>query len=207
MLKVAVVDSGINADHSHIGKVGGGISFVSEAWNDLIGHGTAVAAAIHDHEPRVELYAVKIFDRSFSTDIQAVVKALDWCAANDMDVVNVSLATAKASHGELLREVSQRLKILVAPCEFIGLPAFPGSFPWAFGVHGDPSCARNEIRLRADGNFLASPLPRTLPGLTTEQNFAGSSFAVGNFTGVLCHRILEEGMERGLNGIRSAESV
>lgn len=194
MLKVAVVDSGINADHSHIGKVGGGISFVSEAWNDLIGHGTAVAAAIHDHEPRVELYAVKIFDRSFSTDIQAVVKALDWCVDHDMDVVNLSLATAKVSHGELLREVSQRVKILVAPCEFIGLPAFPGSFPWAFGVHGDPSCARNEVRPGPHGNYLASPLPRTLPGLAAEQNFAGSSFAVANFTGVLCRRMLDQGV-------------
>ncbi len=195
MLKVAVVDSGINADHSHIGQVGGGVSFVSEAWNDLIGHGTAVAAAIHDHEPRVELYAVKIFDRSFSTDIEAVVKALDWCVANGMDVVNLSLATAKPSHGELLREVSQRIKILVAPSEFIGLPAFPGSFAWAFGVHPDPACPREEIRKADDGSFFASPLPRTIPGLASDQNFSGASFAVGNFTGLICRRMLESNMD------------
>ncbi len=191
MLKVAVVDSGINAGHSHIGRVGGGISFVSETWNDQLGHGTAVAAAIHDHEPQVELYAVKIFDRSFSTDIDAVVKALEWCAENRMDVVNLSFATAKHSHGDLMKEVSQRMPILVAPYEFIGLPSFPGSFPWVFGVKPDTECTRAEIRSSADRAFMASPLPRTIPGLPVEQNFQGSSFAVANFTGLICREMIE----------------
>lgn len=191
MLKVAVVDSGINAGHSHVGEVKGGVSFVSESWVDEIGHGTAVAAAIRDHEPRIELYAAKIFDRSFATRIEAVAKALDWCADNGMDVVNLSLGTAKEAHGKLLESASRRLKILVAPREFIGLPAFPGSFPWAFGVSPDPGCERGKLGSAENGCYLASPLPRSIPGVTSSENFAGPSFAVANFTGLICRAMLD----------------
>lgn len=191
MLKVAVIDSGINAGHSHVGEISGGISFVSETFNDLVGHGTAVAAAIRDHESRVELYAVKIFDRSFSTEIESVVKALEWCAENAMDLVNLSLGTAKTAHGKLLEEASRRVNVLVAPYEFIGLPAYPGSFPWVFGVTPDPSCPRDEYRRVPNHSYLASPLPRTIPGLASEQNFSGPSFAVANFTGLACRAMLD----------------
>ena len=200
MLKVAVVDSGINASHSHVGSVEAGVSFVSDSWNDFVGHGTAVAAAIRDHEANVALYAVKIFDRSFATDVDAVVKALEWCVENKMDVVNLSLATAKTAHGDLLREPSQRVKVLVAPADFIGLPAFPGSFPWVFGVAADPGCPRSELRASADGRFLASPFPRTIPGLPVERNFTGASFATANFTGLICRLMLE-------HNVRGAEEV
>jgi hypothetical protein len=185
-LKVAVVDSGINAEHSHIGNVAGGVSLVSNDWKDFVGHGTAVAAAICSHEPRVELYAVKIFDRSFATQIASVVKALEWCADNGMDVVNVSLATAKDEHGALLEQPSRHVNILVAPAEFMGLPAYPGSFEWCFGVAADPGCRRGEFRRSPAGTYLASPLPRELPGVEVTHNFSGSSFAVANFTGLIC---------------------
>ncbi len=192
MLKVAVVDSGINAGHSHVGRVEGGVSLVSESWNDLIGHGTAVAAAIRDLEPRVDLYAVKIFDRSFATEIDVVVKALEWCVDNEMDVVNLSLATAKIAHADTLREPSRRVNVLVAPADFIGLPAYPGSFSWAFGVSADSTCPRSDFRVAPGGKFLASPFPRSIPGLTSDQNFAGTSFASANLTGLICSLMLAQ---------------
>ena len=191
MLKVAVVDSGINAGHSHVGDVAGGLSLVSAEWTDSIGHGTAVAAAIRDHAPDVALYAVKIFDRSFSTQIATVVKALEWCAEHKMDVVNLSLGTAKQAHGELLEQASRKVNILVAPYDFVGLPAFPGSYPWVFGVSSDPTCARDRFCIAGGVRFLASPMPRTIPGLATSQNFAGPSFAVANFTGLICRAMKE----------------
>ncbi len=197
-MKVAVVDSGINAEHSHIGKVAGGVSFVSDDWKDFVGHGTAVAAAICSHEPRVELYAVKIFDRSFATQIVSVVKALEWCADNGMEVVNVSLATAKNDHAALLEQPSRRINILIAPSEFMGLPAYPGSFEWCFGVGSDPDCPRSEFRRTPDGTFLASPLPRELPGVQITRNFSGSSFAVANFTGLVCRLMYDHDVRTSL---------
>jgi hypothetical protein len=200
MLKVAVIDSGINPGHSHVGPIYGGVSFVSENWADFLGHGTAVAAAIRDHEPRVELYAVKIFDRSFATEIEAVLKALEWCAQNTMEVVNLSLATAKIAYARLLEEPSRRINILIAPCEFVGLPAYPGSFSWVFGVSSDERCPREKYIRVAPSHFAASPIPRTIPGLQVQENFSGLSFAVANFTGLVCRTMLE-------HNIRTADQL
>jgi hypothetical protein len=205
MLKVAVVDSGINPMHSHVETVVGGICFVSAElsldppWLDQIGHGTAVAAAIREKEARIGLWAVKIFNRSFSTQIDAVVQALEWCGNQGMDVVNLSAATAKPSHAEQLERVSHKPNILIAPYEFMGLPAYPGNFPWVFGVSPRPDCPRDTYQNASDGrtHFYASPLPRPIPGLPVAQNFSGPSFAVANFTGLVCRIMLE-------NAIRSA---
>ena len=206
MLKVAVVDSGINPFHSHIGTVAGGISFVppdqtlQEQWLDKLGHGTAVAAAIYEKEPAVEMYAVKIFDRSFSTKIEPVIESLEWCIENKMDLVNLSLATVKAAHRVLLEDVTRRVDILVAPFDFVGLPAYPGCFPWVFGVSPDPDCERDICRMGSEGHFWASPFPRSLPGLPVQNNFSGPSFAVANFSGILCRTLVQ-------NNIRTAEEL
>ena len=53
------------------------------AWNiddylDRLGHGTAVIAAIREKAPDAEIFAVKVFDRSLSTSIAALVAAIDW---------------------------------------------------------------------------------------------------------------------------------
>ena len=49
-VRVAVVDSGGNPSHPHIGRIAGGVAVVPGAdsgdYLDRIGHGTAVAAAI-----------------------------------------------------------------------------------------------------------------------------------------------------------------
>jgi hypothetical protein len=114
--------------------------------------------------------------------------------------VNLSLGTAKAIHGEVLREASRKVNVLVAPYEFVGLPAHPGSFAWVFGVLPDPSCPRQEFRKGPQNSFCASPLPRTISGISQEQNFAGPSFAVANFTGLICRTML-------VSSVRTADEL
>jgi len=110
------------------------------------------------------------------------------------------MGTAKTGHSELLSEPSRRVNILVAPSEFVGLPAYPGSYPWVFGVLPDPQCARAEFRRTPEGQFCTSPLPRAIPGISVEQNFGGPSFAVANFTGLICRAMLE-------HNIRTADQL
>src|SRR5581483_5260893 len=79
-MRVAVIDSGIYADHPHINGVAGGVAIDGEGrehadFTDRLGHGTAVAAAIRDQAPEAELFAVKIFDRQLSSNIGALVAA------------------------------------------------------------------------------------------------------------------------------------
>ena len=63
-VKVAVIDSGINAHHSHIGQVSGGVKITCDAsgeiafsddYRDYDGHGTAVAGIIRAKAPGVAL--------------------------------------------------------------------------------------------------------------------------------------------------------
>src|SRR6478752_1228633 len=102
-VRIAVVDSGVHAAHPHVGSVAGGVGIdddgrVYDDYVDRLGHGTAVAAAIREKAPDAEIYAVKVFDRSLSTRISALVAAIDWSAANGMHLVNLSLGTARMEH-------------------------------------------------------------------------------------------------------------
>ena len=73
-VRVAVIDSGVNATHPHVGEVAGGIAIDEQGveradYLDRLGHGTAVTAAIREKAPDAELFAVKVFDRSLSTNV------------------------------------------------------------------------------------------------------------------------------------------
>ena len=90
-MKIAIVDSGIHPNHPHVGAVAGGIAIVGNDFLDRLGHGTAIAGAIREKVPDAELYAVKVFDRRLSTNLETILRALDWCVANKMDVINSKL--------------------------------------------------------------------------------------------------------------------
>ena len=82
-VRVGIVDSGINPDHPHVGQVMGGVFLYAEGESpdfvDRIGHGTAVAGVIREKAPAAELYAIRIFDRRLSANIETLMRGLDWC--------------------------------------------------------------------------------------------------------------------------------
>jgi subtilisin family serine protease len=201
---VAVVDSGIHAGHPHIGgSVAGGACVLpgvdSEDWVDRLGHGTAVAAAIHDKAPGAALLAVRVFDRSLTTSAQALADGIHWSVDHGAILINLSLGTTNPAHRELLVDAvdyaTRHGARVVAAREWNGQQWFPGSLAGAVGVVLDPQCDRNEIRAvpSDDGAtiYAASPLPRPIPGVPVERNLSGVSFAVANVTGFLA-RITKE---------------
>src|SRR5207247_724326 len=105
-VKVGIIDSGVNPAHPHVGSVDGGTRITSgEAdstndYLDYIGHGTAVAGAIREKAPDALLYTVKVFDRALTTNIEAIIKAIDWCIENEIEVINLSLGTVNVEHRE-----------------------------------------------------------------------------------------------------------
>jgi hypothetical protein len=191
--RVAIIDSGIHAGHPHIGHIAGGVAIASDGsetsdFVDRIGHGTAVAAVIREKAPDAELYAVKIFDRKLSTDVDALVHAIRWCAAHEIRWVNLSLGTANSEHAGVLQKAVDEARIrgaaIVSAAEWL-----PGSLPGAIPVLLDWDCPREEYRIavREDGRKLyrASGYPRPIPGAPPELNLKGISFAVANVTGLL----------------------
>src|SRR4051812_17671654 len=70
-VKVAVIDSGVNADHPLVGSVAGGVALEYDpsseesiridyhAHGDLFGHGTACAGIIRTIAPECDIYSVR----------------------------------------------------------------------------------------------------------------------------------------------------
>jgi len=169
-VRVGIIDSGVNPAHPHVGEVAGGVAFGSPVYLDYLGHGTAVAGAIREKAPDAELYAVKVFDRTLSTSVETLVRALEWCLEHEMDVINLSLGTVKP---ERLEPLLARAAALV-----VSTPGLAGSIP----VDLDFACPRDVYRY-ADGVFYASGYARPIPGVPPDRNLNGISFAVANMTG------------------------
>lgn len=195
-VRVAIIDSGVNPAHPHVGGVSGGARISSSETDssndylDYIGHGTAVAGAIREKAPDAQLYAVKVFDRALTTNIEAIVKAIDWCVENQIDVINLSLGTVNFEHREVIEQAVARATekgtVLVAAREMSGKPSLPGCLPSVIGVVVDWQCARDSYGVNRpddDPVFIASAYPRDIPGVPREHNLKGISFAVANMTG------------------------
>jgi subtilisin family serine protease len=201
-VRVAVIDSGVAADHPHIGPpVLPGISLLGHGSDvrDRVGHGTAVAAAIREKAPDAELIPVRVFDTMLNTSADVLGAALRWAADNGAHLINVSMGTPNDARREMLEEalayVASRGAIVVAAADNHGEAMYPGALNGAIAVRLDPTCERNEIVVSRDAHggwrVGASGLPRPIPGVPVERNLAGISFAVANVSGFLAR--LQEG--------------
>lgn len=197
-VKVAVIDTGIHADHPHVGGISGGIGFDQEgrATDDLqdrLGHGTAVAAAIREKAPAVALLAVKVFDRRLVTTGVALVEGIRWAIAQQVHLINLSLGTTNEAHRDVLvaavAEAEAAGALVVAAAPQPDATWLPGALPGVIAVDVDWMCPRDEchgaiddegrVRLRASG------YPRPIPGVPVDQNVSGLSFAVANASGFI----------------------
>ena len=147
-VKVAVIDTGIFAEHSDLlGQVDGGYSAITKSENpkdygddNEIGHGTHVAgtiAAIRDNKgvvgvaPSARLYSVKVLDKTGNGNMSDVVDGLVWATKNRMDVVNMSLGAPEGSDALRLavRKASGSGVIIVAAAGNSGAAvSFPGAY-------------------------------------------------------------------------------
>jgi subtilisin family serine protease len=196
-ITIAVVDSGVHAGHPHVGNVAGGVGIDASGaghadFVDRLGHGTAVAAAIHEKAPDAVLLAVKVFDRALSTSAVALVAAIDWAIGRRVRLVNLSLGTSEPEPEAKLAGAVARAAaagvLIVAAVEPAGPRWLPGSLPGVVPVRLDWECPRHEVQVAEEGGawFLkASGYPREIPGVPKEKNIKGLSFAVANATGVL----------------------
>ena len=186
-MKIAIIDSGIHFGHPHVGAIAGAVAITPEGESDdavdRLGHGTAVAGCIREKAPDAELYAVKVFDRRLSANIGVILRALEWCRAHRMDIVNLSLGTQNAAHRDAFVQALEDDLVVISAAHVL-----PGTLPEVIGVAADPACPRDAFRYR-DGVFYASPFPRPIPGVPVAHNLHGTSFAVANLTG-LAARIL-----------------
>ncbi|MCM3362547.1 S8 family peptidase [Niallia sp. HCP3S3_B10] len=102
-IKIGVIDSGINSNHSDL-KVYGGFNVLDNngSYEDDYGHGTRVAgiiAALDNNvgikgvAPEAKLYSIKALDSKGEGMISDIISGIEWAIENDMDIINLSLQT------------------------------------------------------------------------------------------------------------------
>ncbi len=104
--RVAVVDSGIEADHPDLGDCvvrDGGVEVrVTDdgetverlgPHDDSVGHGTACAGIIHGIAPEASITSVKVLGPGLRGRAAAFLRGLAWAVEQRFDVVNLSLGT------------------------------------------------------------------------------------------------------------------
>ena len=146
-VKVAVVDSGIEPNHPKIGTIAGGVGLCTLAdgglqregdFSDQAGHGTACAGIIRKLAPEAELYGIRVFDESLTTDGQSLVAAIAWAIEEGMDVVNLSLGTidpaSKRPLAKICRKAVEANLILVGSEHNEGLESYPAELADVIGV-------------------------------------------------------------------------
>lgn len=103
-VKVAVIDSGIDTHYELDTKDWMDFSDKTQGYKptDNTGHGTEVAGVIGARingtgmvgiASKAQLYSVKVLDKENQTTIGTVIKAIEWCIENDMDIINMSFGT------------------------------------------------------------------------------------------------------------------
>ncbi len=197
-VRIVVIDSGVHAAHPHVNGVSGGVGIDSNGHThddfvDRLGHGTAVAAAIREKAPTSEIFIAKVFDRELAATGAALVAACEWARGQRADLVNLSLGTSNTEHAGSLAAAVADLResgsVVVAAGVQDGVSWLPGTLPGVWSVTLDWTLERDECRVvmgqAGAVAFLASGLPRPIPGVPPERNLKGLSFAVANVTGLL----------------------
>jgi hypothetical protein len=192
-VRIGIVDSGVHVEHPHVGGIAGGITIEDSGctsdYVDCLGHGTAVAALIHALAPAAELMCVRVFDRNLATSIDRVIRAIDWCLHNDIQIINLSMGTVNLRHRDSFLAAIERAKnkgtVIVTALELNGEPMLPGCLPGVIAVAADPECTREEYRVaEREGKkvFFAPPFPLDITGVPREHNLSGVSFAVAHIS-------------------------
>ena len=153
-VKVAVVDTGISADHPDLkNNIKGGYNAINplKSWNDDNGHGSHVAgiiAALNNAigtvgaAPLADLYAVKVLNRQGSGYLSDIIEGLDWDIANNMQVVNMSLGTSSdiLSFREAVQRVNAAGFVQVAAAgNSGGSVGYPAAYPEVIAVSATDS--------------------------------------------------------------------
>ena len=216
-VRVAILDTGINPWHSHVGGVEGGVwvragsageaQILPGPHSDRLGHGTAVAGVIRWFAPRCKLYSIKVFTGTLSTTLPILLQGMQWALEEGIEVINLSVGTANPRHlssfETFCQQAGKQGSIVIAAAE--GRKRYPAVLPTVIGVSSDERCGEKELSyVEGDAvKFRALGRARPLPSLPPHKNFCGGSFAAARLTGLVA-ALLEEDPSADLHRLIAA---
>lgn len=204
--RVAIVDSGIDAEHEFVRGVqravaaektpAGEVEVVTDTTGDVAGHGTACAGIVRSFAPACELWSVRVLGAGSKGGARALLAGLRWAVQEGADVVNLSLSTPKRETAALLHDVADDAyfggTVFVASAHNFDVRSYPWRFSSVVSVASHDGQDPYE--------FMYNPRPPVeifARGIDVEVAWlggtrivaAGNSFATAHVTGI-CALIL-----------------
>ena len=191
-VKIGVVDSGIDVNHSELDVKGGVCALGNRCpkdvpYRDDLGHGTHVAgiiaakkngAGIIGVAPESELYSIKVINSDNTGTTTQIITGIEWAIKNKMDILNMSITTRRNDPAlELvLNKAYENGMILVGAAGNEGYGDIQNSVMYpakyasviAVGAINDKqeklyeSSIGPEVELAAPGKLIKSTYPRVL---------------------------------------------
>jgi subtilisin family serine protease len=203
-VRVAVIDSGIEADHPGLDgcvDVGGGVvvslvdggetTVQAGPHDDSFGHGTACAGIIHAIAPEARITSVKVLGGALSGKAAVFLRGLGWAIEQGFDVINLSLGTNRREWALAFYELCDtayfgRSFLVTAANNYTG-----ASFPSLYASVASVACNMSKDPFR----FHYNPEPPTeflAPGIDVEVLWrhggriqsTGNSYAAPHISGM-----------------------
>jgi subtilisin len=146
---VAVIDSGVDADHPAVrGRVARRLRvdvdgedarvIDDESAADLVGHGTACAGIIAGIAPAARLVSIRVLGADNRGKGRAVAAAVDWAIDEGIAVVNLSLSSRSEAMFGVFHELADRAYfanvLLVCAANNVPGPSYPSLFAAVLSV-------------------------------------------------------------------------
>ena len=201
-VKVAIIDSGIDADHPAVGgRISGyvaitdgplGLLHDTEPHEDSYGHGTACAGIIRSLAPDCELYSVKVLGARLTGRGTTFAAGIEWAIENGMDVCNVSMGTTRKNFYALMHNLADKAyfqnTMLVTAANNMPVASFPSLYASVISVASHEGTHDPYL-------FYYNPAPPVefgAPGIDVRVAWSegewitatGNSFAAPHITGV-----------------------
>lgn len=192
-VRVAVIDSGVDADHPDVGHVEGYVAFEYDAdeptgvvavegrHDDLYGHGTACAAIVRALAPDVELYSIRVLGDRLTGRTVVFAAGVEWALSHGLHVANLSLSAHREQDVRRFHELAERAYfsrlMLVSAVNNQRVPSYPSEFSSVFSV------AAHEGRDPEAWEYNpAGPVEWGAPGLDVKVAWAARGYieATGN---------------------------
>jgi subtilisin family serine protease len=186
-VKVAIIDTGIDLDHPDLkANIKDNVNIINsrKTGDDDHGHGTHVAGTVAaiDNEigvvgvaPQAELYAVKALDRKGSGFLSDVIAGLEWCIANDMQVVNMSLGTSvevQSLHDAVIAvNEAGIIQVASAGNEYGGPVGYPAAYDEVIAVS-----ATDNTDTIADFSSVGPKVELAAPGVNIPSTWKGGDY-------------------------------
>ncbi len=187
-VKVGIIDTGIDYNHGDLSaNYAGGIDYANGD-NDPMddnGHGTHVSGTVAAIDntigvigvaPSCRLYGVKVLDAAGSGTFADVISGIDWCAANGMQVANMSLGASSGTTAlQTACDNAYAAGVVICAAAGNGYGA-PVSYPAAYSSCIAVSATDQNNNLAVFSN-VGPQMDVAAPGVSVYSTYPGNSYA------------------------------